>query len=69
MAKFKRIVLHWTAGGYYPNKVEKDHYHYLIDKDGKVYEGNHKCEDNLNVAVEIQELLVLLCVVCLVINL
>ena len=46
--KFKRIILHWTAGGYYPNKIEKQHYHYLIDKDGKVYEGDYKPEDNLN---------------------
>lgn len=48
MSRFKRIILHWTAGGYYPNNVEKEHYHYLIDKDGRVYEGNHDCEDNLN---------------------
>lgn len=46
--KFNKIVLHWTAGGYYPNKMEKEHYHYLIDKDGKCYEGNHDPEDNLN---------------------
>lgn len=44
----RRIILHWTAGGNYPNAVDLEHYHFLIDKDGKVYEGKFKPEDNLN---------------------
>lgn len=44
----KRIVLHWTAGGNYPNATDLEHYHFLIDKDGKVYNGVYKPEDNLN---------------------
>ncbi len=44
----KKIIIHWTAGGYYPTPYEKAHYHFLIDKDGKIYTGNHKPEDNLN---------------------
>ncbi len=32
----KRIVLHWSAGRYYPTEFEKNHYHYLIDAEGKV---------------------------------
>ncbi len=43
----KRIVIHWTAGGYYPTDYEKEHYHFLIDKDGMVYRGKFKPEDNL----------------------
>lgn len=46
--KLTKIILHWTAGGYYPNATDKHHYHYLIDKDGKVYEGDFSPEDNLN---------------------
>lgn len=46
--KINKIILHWTAGGYYPNTNEKQHYHYLIDKDGKVYEGDYSPEDNLD---------------------
>lgn len=46
--KLTKIILHWTAGGYYPNATDKHHYHYLIDKDGKIYEGDFKPEDNLN---------------------
>ena len=44
----KRIIIHWTAGRYYPTVFEKEYYHFLIDKDGKIYEGNYKPEDNLN---------------------
>ena len=42
----KRIIIHWTAGNYYPTNYEKLHYHFLIDKDGKVYNGKFRPEDN-----------------------
>lgn len=44
----KRIILHWTAGRYYPTQFEKQYYHYLIDKDGRIYNGIYSPEDNLN---------------------
>ena len=44
----KRIILHWSAGRYYPSKFEKQYYHYLIDVEGKVHIGFHKPEDNDN---------------------
>lgn len=44
----KRIIVHWTAGAYKPNATDLEHYHYLIDDEGKVYEGNFKPEDNEN---------------------
>ena len=44
----KRIILHWTAGRYYPTQFEKQYYHYLVDKDGRIYEGIFKPEDNNN---------------------
>jgi len=44
----KRIILHWTAGKYYPTEYEKQYYHYLVDKDGKVYSGKYTPEDNLD---------------------
>ncbi len=44
----KRIILHWSAGRYYPTQFEKQYYHFLIDKDGRIYNGIHKPEDNLN---------------------
>lgn len=42
----KRIIIHWTAGGYYPTEYEKEHYHFLVDKDGKIHKGKFKPEDN-----------------------
>lgn len=42
----KRIVIHWTAGLYYPTDYEKQHYHFLVDKNGKVHNGVFKPEDN-----------------------
>ncbi|MBR1461157.1 N-acetylmuramoyl-L-alanine amidase [bacterium] len=43
-----KIILHWTAGRYYPTQYEKQFYHFLIDKDGKIHNGIYKPEDNLN---------------------
>lgn len=42
----KRIIIHWTAGGYYPTEYEKEHYHFLIDKDGMIHSGKFRPEDN-----------------------
>ena len=43
----KRIILHWTAGGYYPSDYEKSFYHFLVDKNGKIYKGKFPPENNL----------------------
>lgn len=42
----KRIIIHWTAGGYYPTDYEKEHYHFLVDKEGVIHSGKFKPEDN-----------------------
>ena len=42
----KRIILHWTAGIYYPNPHDLECYHFLIDKDGNIHNGKFKPEDN-----------------------
>jgi len=42
----KRIIVHWTAGTYKPNDLEKQHYHFLIDGDGIIHKGIFKPEDN-----------------------
>ncbi|MDR1168833.1 MAG: N-acetylmuramoyl-L-alanine amidase [Heliobacteriaceae bacterium] len=42
----KRIIIHWTAGGYFPAAEEKMRYHFLVDKAGKVHKGNFRPEDN-----------------------
>ncbi len=42
----KRIIIHWTAGTYYPSEFERKFYHFLVDKNGKIYNGVFKPEDN-----------------------
>ena len=41
-----KIIIHWTAGGYYPTDYEKTHYHFLVDKDGRIHRGKFRPEDN-----------------------
>ncbi len=48
MTRLNKIIFHWTAGTYYPNATDRLHYHFLIDKNGKVYNGVYKPEDNEN---------------------
>lgn len=48
MGILNKIVLHWTAGGYYPNSTDLQHYHFLIDKDGNIHKGALKPKDNIN---------------------
>ncbi len=43
-----KVVIHWTAGKYYPTQFEKNFYHYLVDKEGKIYNGLYSPEDNIN---------------------
>lgn len=46
MTDLKRIILHWTAGGYTPNTTDKRHYHFIIDGDGNVHSGDQPVEAN-----------------------
>lgn len=48
MAPLTKIAIHWTAGSHKPSATDLAHYHYIIDKDGKVHKGKHKPEDNMN---------------------
>ena len=43
-----KIILHWTAGKYKPNGIDRIHYHFLFDDMGHKYTGRFKPEDNLN---------------------
>jgi hypothetical protein len=44
----ERIICHWTAGSYNPNDQDKEHYHFIIDGNGKVIEGDYKPEANIS---------------------
>lgn len=45
---FKGIILHWTAGNYSPCITDLQHYHFIIDGEGKVYKGVYTPRDNEN---------------------
>lgn len=43
-----KIIIHWSAGAYTPNATDLEHYHFLIDGEGKKHNGKYKPEDNEN---------------------
>ena len=45
----KRIILHWTAGGHFPSFYDKQFYHFLVDANGVVHQGDYPPEANLDV--------------------
>jgi hypothetical protein len=42
----KRIIIHWTAGGYIPSKNDLAHYHFVVDGNGVVINGALPVEAN-----------------------
>ena len=44
----KRIIIHWTGGTGTFGALDAEHYHFAIDWTGKVHEGKHKPEANLD---------------------
>ena len=41
-----RIVMHWTAGGYQANSVDREHYHEIVEGDGNRVLGVRRPEAN-----------------------
>lgn len=48
--QIRRLVLHWTAGANFPSEEDKEHYHIVIDRVGKLHRGDHSILDNVNCA-------------------
>lgn len=46
----KRIIMHWSAGTYTVSHIDKEHYHFIIDKEGRCHAGDLKPEDNLSIS-------------------
>lgn len=46
----KRIIIHWTAGTYKFDALDKKSYHFTVDGNGVVHPGNFTPEANLNIA-------------------
>lgn len=44
----KRITPHWTAGSHKVSALDRKHYHFIIDGDGKVHAGDLAPEANLD---------------------
>lgn len=42
----KRIIMHWTAGAYKASSLDKQHYHFIIEDDGKVVKGVYPVSAN-----------------------
>lgn len=38
-ARIERVILHWTAGGYKATDFDRQHYHLLVENDGKLVKG------------------------------
>lgn len=42
----QRIICHWTAGAYKASALDRKHYHFMIENDGKVVQGIRSIKDN-----------------------
>ncbi len=47
-AEMMGIVCHWTAGGHDASEVDKEHYHIIIEGDGRLVRGDHSIADNIS---------------------
>lgn len=46
----RRVICHWTAGGYQASSLDRCHYHLLIEGDGTLVRGTHSIADNVSTA-------------------
>lgn len=46
--KLTKICLHWTAGSNKPCSIDLEAYHFCIDNLGRIYQGTHIPEDNID---------------------
>jgi hypothetical protein len=42
------VITHWTVGRYTASEFEREHYHFLIEGDGRVVRGDRSISDNVN---------------------
>ena len=42
------VVWHWTAGAHGVIELERDHYNWIFDRVGNVFDGNHSVQDQVN---------------------
>lgn len=51
-ANMKRVIWHWTAGGYEASSLDKEHYHMLVDGKDTVIKGEHSIKANEKIVGE-----------------
>lgn len=48
--RMARVITHWTAGAYHASETDREHYHILIEGDGRLVRGDASIRDNLSTA-------------------
>lgn len=43
-----RIIIHWTAGSYACSETDKEHYHIIVDGNGKLWRGDNSITANVS---------------------
>jgi hypothetical protein len=46
----RRVIAHWSAGTHTPSDLDRQHYHLLIDAEGKLHRGLHSIAANVDCA-------------------
>ena len=49
-APMRRVIVHWTAGGYRANDIDRAAYHILVEESGKLVRGTHSIVANVSTA-------------------
>ncbi|MDI6771127.1 MAG: N-acetylmuramoyl-L-alanine amidase [bacterium] len=48
--RMERIITHWTGGVHHAGSGDREHYHVLIESDGRLVRGDHMISDNVSTA-------------------
>lgn len=48
MVALTRIIIHWTGGTHKSNSLDKQHYHFIVEGDGNVVDGDLPPEENIS---------------------
>lgn len=46
--KIERVIAHWTAGTHKASELDKKHYHFIFEGDGRAVRGNYDIADNIS---------------------
>jgi len=46
--KMNKVIVHWTAGSYVVSDTDEEHYHIIVDGDGKLHLGDNSIKANVS---------------------